>query len=439
MCGGPSEVELVVVIPALAEKGHLFDSLAALAANPSDQLAESLVIVVVNNGPRETVDPEMFADNQETIAILKGLIAGHTQGRHSADRRLRGVLDVLSGSGLRIGLIDASSPGSEIPSSLAGVGAARKIGLDLALTLRPEPRERPVLVCLDADTIVTPDYLTAIRRHFQDPAHGAAVIPFEHPLPGDTGRRAAIVCYELFLRYYVLGLSWAGSPYAFYSIGSTMAFTPGRYVAVRGMSRRTAGEDFYFLNKLRKAGPIPSLTGTRVRPSERLSARVPFGTGKRMIRHLAGERDEYLFYHPEIFAILRKWLDLMEEDWRRPAEAILEAASNLDPALRIFLEQQNFPKVWPRLQRQAGNPAAAQRGFHTWFDGFRTLRLVHELAASAYPPQPMAAGLSWLMRVWGQNGPAPGEHGFSGDLQAQEACLMTLRGLETPETRRGAF
>jgi glycosyltransferase involved in cell wall biosynthesis len=439
VCGDPSRIGLVVVIPALAEKGYLFDTLASLAANPVDQLAGTLVIVVVNNGPRETVDREVFADNQETIAILNGLIAGRTRGSRFADRRLRGILDVLQGSGLRIGLIDASSPGSEIPSSWAGVGTARKIGLDLALTLRPEPGERPVLVCLDADTIVAPDYLSAIRSHFRDPAQGAAVIAFEHPLPDDTGRRAAILCYELFLRYYILGLSWAGSPYAFYSIGSTMVFTPDRYVAVRGMSRRTAGEDFYFLNKLRKAGPISSLNGTRVRPSERLSDRVPFGTGKRMIRHLAGERDEYLFYHREIFITLRKWLELMEESWRRPAEAILKAASELDPGLRVFLEQQNFLKIWPRLQRQAGNPGAAQRAFHTWFDGFRTLRFVHELAASAYPPQPMASALSWLLRAWGQNGPAPGERGFSGDLQAQEACLMTLRGLERPETRRGAF
>lgn len=439
MRGDPSEVALVVVIPALAEKGHLFDTLAALAANPPDRLAETLAIVVVNNGPRETVDREMFTDNQETIAILNGLIAGRTRGSESADRRLRGVLDFLRGSGLRIGLIDASSSGYEIPSSLAGVGAARKIGLDLALTLRPAPRGRPVLVCLDADTIVAPDYLPAIRRHFHDPEHGAAVIAFRHPLPDVPDRRAAILCYELFLRYYVLGLSWAGSPYAFHSIGSTMVFTPDRYVAVRGMSRRTAGEDFYFLNKVRKAGPISSVTDTCVRPSDRLSSRVPFGTGKRMIRHLAGERDEYLFYHPDIFAILRKWLALMDEDWRRPAQAILEAASGLHPGLRVFLERRNFPEIWPRLQRQARNTGAAHRAFHTWFDGFRTLRLVHELAASAYPPQPMAAALSWLMRAWGQSGPDPGERGFSGDLQAQEACLMTLRGLETSETRRGEF
>jgi len=64
---------------------------------------------------------------------------------------------------------------------------------------------------------------------------------------------------------------------------------------------------------------------------------------------------------------------------------------------------------------------------------------VHELAASAYPPQPMAAALSWLMNVWGQNGPGPGEAGFSGNLQAQEACLMTLRSVEAPNVLRGAF
>jgi hypothetical protein len=39
-----------VVIPALAESGHLFATLRSLAANPAEQLASFLVLVVVNQG-----------------------------------------------------------------------------------------------------------------------------------------------------------------------------------------------------------------------------------------------------------------------------------------------------------------------------------------------------------------------------------------------------
>ena len=90
---------------------------------------------------------------------------------------------------------------------------------------------------------------------------------------------------------YVIGLSYAGSPYAFHAIGSTMSCTAEAYAAVRGMNRRTAAEDFHFLDKLAKLGRIGHIEKTTVFPSPRTSHRVPFGTGQRMLRvHERGSR-----------------------------------------------------------------------------------------------------------------------------------------------------
>jgi len=54
-----------------------------------------------------------------------------------------------------------------------------------------------------------------------------------------------------------------------------MICTVDSYIAVRGMNRREAGEDFYFLNKLAKLGDIGQIHATTVYPSARPSRRVP--------------------------------------------------------------------------------------------------------------------------------------------------------------------
>jgi len=69
-------VERVVVIPALAESSSLFRTLAGIAGNPSDELAKTLVLCVVNNHRPPLAAPEEIRDNQLTLDILKELIGG---------------------------------------------------------------------------------------------------------------------------------------------------------------------------------------------------------------------------------------------------------------------------------------------------------------------------------------------------------------------------
>src|SRR5690606_34259480 len=105
--------------------------------------------------------------------------------------------------------------------------------------------------------------------------------------------------------YHARGLAWCGSPYAFHTIGSTMACTARAYAPVAGMPKRTAGEDFYFLDKLAKAGPIEPMNGTVVQCSPRASHRVPFGTGRRMSQLLSIPDDSICGYHPASYRALR--------------------------------------------------------------------------------------------------------------------------------------
>jgi hypothetical protein len=397
-----ADVDQAVVIPALAESSSLFRTLSCIAANPSGELRRTLVVCVVNNHRPSITAEEKIRDNQLTLAIISELIEGRKPSfTHPAI--LKGDLERIAGSGLRLGCIDASSADAEIPDRDGGVGTARKIGMDTALAvLNGRGPGGGVICCLDADTLVMGNYLTAVHAHFSMMDDPAAVAGYAHQKPADPRLLAAICCYEIFLRAYVMGLSFAGSPYAFHAIGSTMSCTAQAYAAVRGMNRRTAAEDFHFLDKLAKLRKVGHIGTTTVFPSSRPSDRVPFGTGQRMLRFMNGGTDEYRLYDPRIFAILREWLAGLEADPDRGTDAILTAARKIHPDLKVYLDFSRFAIDWPVIRRNCPDPEHLRHQFHVWFDGLKTLKLLHHLSRSAFPPVPMFEGLKGLLDRMGQ-------------------------------------
>jgi hypothetical protein len=390
-------IDQAVVIPALAEKNSLFRTLASLALGPSDDLRRALVVCVVNNHRPPLARVAEILDNQETLRVLKSLVF-----RHQEDGACPGhgvaEMEMISGSDLRLAYIDASSAGFEIPDRDGGVGTARKIGMDAALgIIESAEKSEGSICCLDADTLVEGNYLSAIRAHFNGTGHPGAVTAYAHQQTADTQLQAAICCYEIFLRSYVLGLAYAGSPYAYHAIGSTMACTAEGYRSVRGMNRRKAAEDFHFLNKLAKIGEIGVIEATTVFPSPRPSGRVPFGTGQRMQRFMTGRADEYRIHHPEGFKILREWLTLMRQRPDSDTRALLNEARRIHVCLEEYLRLCRFDTVWRLIQRNCDDPVQLRRQFHVWFDGLKTLRLIHHLGRTVFPPVPMFTGLEDLV------------------------------------------
>jgi hypothetical protein len=406
VAGGCDGIDQVVVIPALAEKDALLDTLHRLSANPPSDLNGTLVISVINNRMEGVADREDIEDNQQTMMLLRPLIQGKVPTISASANRMGQQIREMMSSGLRLAYIDASSPGMEMPEKGGGVGMARKLGLDMALRLFDyNSPAKKLLFNLDADTWVEAHYLSAVRQYFEDEKANAAVISYKHRLDEDPALQAAICCYEIFLRYYVLGLRFAGSPYAFHAVGSTMVCTPESYVMVRGMNRREAAEDFYFLDKLAKLGRIAQIQTTTVYPSARPSRRVPFGTGRRMIRFLAGGHDEYLLYDPEVFRILRRWLAVMAVSGQQEAKVILAMAASIHPLLGSFLELNHFQEVWPRIQRNHRDIDALGRQFHVWFDSFKTMKLVHYLTENGFSQKDMFVVLKDLFGM--MNIPCP--------------------------------
>ncbi len=366
-----------VIIPSLAESQTLFFTLESLARNPREALSRFLILVVVNH--RQDASVSEKKDNEET---LKKLAAGGS------------FLEKI-----QLGWVDAASPGRELPAKSGGVGLARKIGADLALTRLAFRKAPPILISLDADTLCRPDYLPALARHFQTSGVPGAVIPFCHQAGDTLEQDRAIRRYELFLRSYVLGLMCAGSPYAYHSVGSAMACTAESYIRIGGMKALPAAEDFYFLEHLAKEGGIAQVKGTAVYPSARSSARVPFGTGRSMSRLLAGEEGAVLFYQADCYRLLAGWLDLMGQSQGEVGNAILSRAGEISPALYDYLSNVRFSCLWDKLRKNFKPGPGLARAFHRWFDGLKTMKLVHHLSAGPFPrmePEEAVPGLlSW--------------------------------------------
>jgi len=412
-------IDNVVVIPALAESDHIFKTLASLSMNPGAELSRTLVVCVINNGDADNVPADEFADNQYTLKVLD-------------NREQPPVLfNNARQSGLRIAYVDASSPGLGMPDKIAGVGLARKIGMDLALEIFNYEKDCPkLLFSLDADTLVEHNYLSAVRDSFEKERVMTSVIAFAHQDTDSADGQAAISCYEIFLRYYVLGLRWAGSPCAFHSVGSTMVCTAGGYVTVRGMNRRKAGEDFYFLDKLVKIGRMGRINSTTVHPSSRPSHRVPFGTGKRIISFTEGKGNYYNLYNPLSFAVLKEWLEYMSSCRDMDSDTILAYAESIHPSLATFLRVNHFGEKWHRLVENSGDNAHLCSHFLRWFDGLKTFKLIRHLTSNGLPPVDMFAALRQLMEMTGKKLPVEVKRSSIPPLRDRMEILDYLRGLD---------
>jgi hypothetical protein len=378
-----------LIIPAYDEGEDLMRALQSVPVGPEGDV---LVILIVNAPPEAAA--WVHERNAEVLPRLRQ--------KYGAERAtcLDGpapaqLFRFRAGSILHV---DRASPGHLLPAG-QGVGTARKIGFDIALRLHRSRRlASPWLHSTDADVILPRDYFDRIAGVAIKNA-AALIYPFTHRGEDDVALARAVQLYEISLRYYVLGLASARSPYAHQTIGSTLAVDALAYAKVRGVPKRTAAEDFYLLGKLAKVGAIGSIGGMAITLSGRVSRRVPFGTGPAVERIAREER--FTLYHPSIFAYLGAWLDTLAD---LPLGAPRSAFANhvtehcrkrgLDPSL--IADMAAHPSVESAIAAAQSHAKTATKLAHhltTWFDAFRTLKFVHALEARALPPKPWLEAL----------------------------------------------
>ena len=284
-------------------------------------------------------------------------------------------------------LVDRFTQGRAIPPR-QGVGLARKIAADIALSLiATKTVKHPWIWNSDADAHLPEDYFSVIplNKKCTQANHAAYIYPFRHTVIDDTEENkkisSATRLYEQSLDYYVAGLRWAGSPYAFHTLGSTIAVNGEHYAQVRGFPKRAGAEDFYLLNKLVKTGTIEILDSAEIEIESRPSDRVPFGTGPAVEKLLALPElsEAQLFYHPDIFKQLKIWLAEIPKLFDCDITEL-----GLEEGTYSTLLEMNIETAIAHAKTHSHSEAGFCRQMNTWFDGFRTLRFIHILRDNNY-------------------------------------------------------
>ena len=376
--GAAARWRQVLVLPAYRESPSLLQDLRQLPAGRG----RALVILVLNR-PDSDPDPQANCD-------LRGA-AGEAIGQHEPASlplvQLNDHTDLF--------LLDLETLAGPTPRS-QGVGLARKAGCDLALQwMLSGAISGNWICCMDADAALPREYFEQLDGADTDAV--AAVFPFRHVAQGSAASDVATALYELRLHHHVLGLEYAGSPYAFHSLGSCLAVRAHAYARVRGFPRRAGAEDFYLLNKVAKLGPVARLTGSCIRLQSRLSSRVPFGTGPAVRAIAAAGHPETapIFYHPHCYETLRALLASLPELAAVPARDMpgLLAAQGLAPAAareaHAALIALGLEQALAHCRRQGRSHAQFLRQFHQWFDAFRTLKFIHAIRDAGHPLQPL--------------------------------------------------
>ena len=279
-----------------------------------------------------------------------------------------------------------------LPARHAGVGLARKIGMDEAVgRFAAAGNPHGIVASLDADCACDSDYLISLESHFErHPNTRACTIYFEHalsgPLEGDLYQ--AIARYELSLRYYRHGLQYAKFPFAHYTVGSCLAVRCDFYARHGGMNRRKAGEDFYFLNKLMAVGGVSENTSTRVMPGVRASTRTPFGTGRALSDCLTEARASWTSYDPRVFRDLAALVAGVDGYYEMTPRA-WQTQTSLSDCMREYLLASGIVDKHAEIRANCATRESFRKRFFQWFDGFRALKFIHHATRRAYPRQPL--------------------------------------------------
>ena len=349
------DLKIIVVIPSYNEE-NIQPTIDSLFLKQDDFSFNVEVIILINNSESEI--EEIKEQNILTLKTLQNLSETYSNSNMH-------LIPVL------IGDLDAKH---------AGVGWARKLGMDIATQRFRTINFNGIIVGLDADTIVESNYLNSIYSFFSNNNFNAASIYFEHPITGDSFSDVhleQIKYYELHLRYYKNSLKYSNLPYSFHTIGSAFALTASAYARQGGMNRRKAGEDFYFINKLIKGEIFGEINDTKVMPSPRVSNRVPFGTGRAILEGLNTKKDLSLTYDFQSFEVIYSWINRIEtKDFKY---------GNFPEILKAYLGEEIWIKHHTMILNNTNSHKSYLKLFYNIFDAFWMLKFIHYLRDNYYP------------------------------------------------------
>ncbi|MCL2073295.1 MAG: glycosyltransferase family 2 protein [Marinilabiliaceae bacterium] len=369
-------LEIVVVIPVYKEKNWIFRTLDSLSLCQYPQV--DVEVILLFNASEN--------DSEEVLREQK-IVSAQIQNQYTY-RTVSWLSFVVEER-------------YNIVKKHFGAGMARKLGMDIALArLFSIGKNDGLIVTLDADTLVFPNYFKEIFEWFKDSNKKGASIYFEHPLEGDDFPPEVydgIIKYELHLRYFLQSLRTTGFPYAFHTMGSAMAMRALAYAQIGGMPRKQAGEDFYFLQKLIPLGGYGEITNTTILPSPRPSDRVIFGTGAAITKLLSGNIEINNTYNYQAFTDLKEFFAMRSILYNLNSQSFYELCHQLPVPIQTFLIETNFYSDLNVLKTNCSNNEIFIKRFWEIFNAFKVvkyLNFVHERFFSKM--KVLNAGLKFL-------------------------------------------
>jgi len=341
-----------IVIPCYNEYDFIFQTLDSINEQNLNLLKETIVIIVINNS--NTDSNIVKKNNQLTYDSL-----------------------IEKSYFFEFIILNNFDKKNALKDKIAGVGTARKIGFDYCLNFVNNGNN---LFCsLDADTIMSPQYLSTINNEFKKKIN-VAVVNFQHQKSNDILIENGIRKYESIIKKIASKIHKTGSPYGYVSMGSTIICNVKSYIACGGMPKKKATEDFYFMQALAKYTKIKQIKNILVYPSSRDNQRVYLGTGYRMKKYKQGENFTDLDYNRKSYKSLKIIIDCADRFWGKDYCQFYQSLNNrLDKKVIDFLSSKSIESVWNKMKINAKNKKQFMLFFHQWFDALMIIQLLKKL------------------------------------------------------------
>jgi glycosyltransferase involved in cell wall biosynthesis len=334
--------------------------LAIPAMNEADYLPNTLRCIANQNGLDTNVavhtwvcvnQPDHYWQDEEKVQICEN------------NKKTLEYLHTHPTNNLHI--LDYSSHGKGWKGKYHGVGAARKTLMD---SINQWAAPDDIIISMDADTLYETNYLASVVQIFSIYPDAVALSnPYYHKLSGEHTLDRAMLRYEIYMRHFAINMWRIGSPYNFTALGSAIALPVWAYRKIGGMTAKKSGEDFYLLQKLRKAGPIIMYNEEKVYPGTRYSDRVFFGTGPALIKGSKGLWDSYPIYDHKLFDMVGQTYAMF------PALFDYKIETPMDGFLTTQFKETD---IFEALRKNTSSKVQFIKACHHKIDGLRVLQFL---------------------------------------------------------------
>ena len=352
---------------------------------PTDFAADIVVVIPCLNEPNLNITLQSLCDCDKTKSNIVILTVFNTSVRSSEneiEQNRKSFLEIneFANSHETSALKFFAVIFENLPRKHAGVGLARKIGMDIAVKhFLDTQNPNGIIVSLDADCTVSKNFFSEIEKSYKKAKRvNCTIHNFHHRVETCYPQlENPIRQYEKYIRYFSRQLQEIGFPYYHHTIGSTFSVLADAYVRVGGMGRQQGGEDFYFLQKIFALDYAKELKDVYVYPMARFSDRVPFGTGP-SLQKIIDEPDKQLnVYSRQSFQELKRLFTMKDEFFKQDKNFIKKKIAELHPSIIQFIKETDFIDNIEDCNKNAATLETFRKRFFHHFNAFKVIKFLN--------------------------------------------------------------